>query len=207
MKPSMTPTTTPSTKPLYTPAMPCFWCKMATNFDGHCLTKCPAIVKVHPTRIALVLRAESWCTKCFEKCVYVGPTPHLSRTCTAKRFCTVCKSANHHGLLHGAERTCQKSWKAARHEENPFSFVNLFSIYVLVFVFFSYLCFRLSNVSRRARCAARRRVVEIAFMFGCGRRALKRKFWIRIDGNVEPKRAVSKPLPSNKDVRSVPLIF
>ena len=102
-------TTTPSTTPPHTPAMPCFWCKTAPNFDGHYLTKCPAIVKVHPTRIALVLRAESRCTKCFEKCVYVGPTPHLSRTCNAKRFCTICKSANHHGLLHGAERTCQKS--------------------------------------------------------------------------------------------------
>jgi hypothetical protein len=107
-KPSTTPKTIPSTTPPFTPAMPCFWCRTATGFDGHCLTECSAIVKVHPTRIALVLRAESRCTKCFEKCVYDGPNQHLSRTCTVKRFCAVCKSDNHHGLLHGAERTCKR---------------------------------------------------------------------------------------------------
>ena len=104
-----TPTTNPSTTPPYTPAMPCFWCQSAPDFDGHCLTRCQAIGKVHPTRIALVPRADSRCTKCFQKCVYSGPLQHQSTTCSVKRFCHICRTSNHHGLLHGAERTCPKS--------------------------------------------------------------------------------------------------
>jgi len=107
--PSTTPTKNPSTTPPYTPAMPCFWCKSAPDFDRHCLTRCQAIGKVHPTRIALVLRAESRCTKCFQRCIYSGPLQHQSRTCSIKRFCHICKKSNHQGLLHGAERTCKKS--------------------------------------------------------------------------------------------------
>ena len=48
----------PLTTPPNTPTMRCFWCQSAPTFDGLCLTKCPTIGNVHPTRIALVLKAE-----------------------------------------------------------------------------------------------------------------------------------------------------
>ena len=56
-------------------------------------------------------------------------------------------------------------------------------------------------------CAARRRVVEILICFFVADGPKNVKFVSRIDGNVEPKRAVRKPSPSNEDVRLGPLPF
>jgi len=67
--------------------------------------------------------------------------------------------------------------------------------------------FRLSTVSRRARCAARRRGHRICAFCCCWPSGLKRKIWNRIDGNVEPKRAISNPFSSNKDVRLRPVLL
>ena len=165
-------TATPlSTTPPHTPVMPCFCCVTATNLAGHYLSECPTISKVNPTRIALVLKAESRCIRCFEKCVYSGPTSHLSSNCTYMRHCSICKSSNHHGLLHGASRTSKKKWIVEEKKTEAFTVWRKSSLKFLVWFLFnwcSYYLFvfvRLSEVSSRAHCAARRRVIEFFTCF------------------------------------------
>ena len=72
-------------------------------------------------------------------------------------------------------------WHLSRRKKKLFKISNRF---LFVFMFVN---FRLSKVNRRARCAARRRVIELYLRFCCGRRALKRKFEFESTATSSPK--------------------
>ena len=102
--------------------------------------------------------------------------------------------------------TARKGTARSCRTEQTRSFFILFWFHLLFLVIVLFMLFSdWANVSRRARCAARRRVVEIVQCFVVADGPKNVKFVPRIDGNVEPKNG--QLTKSHRQIKTFVLLF